>query len=335
MLQELTRQVMAGTSLSVEEADAGLETIFANGIPDAAIGSFLTALSIKGETPEEIAGFARAMRRHAVRIESRHTRIADTAGTGGGRETFNISTAAAFVIAAAGLPVAKHGNRAVTSRSGSADLLEALGARIDMPVETATRCLDELGFTFLFAPRYHPAMRRVAAIRRELGHRTVFNLLGPLTNPAGASHQIVGAFAPELTRVLAEALTLLESRRAWVVHSEDGLDELSITRPTRIVETEAGELALKWLDPLAFGFAPAPEATLAAGSPQASAALVRAVLDGKERGPARDVVVLNAAAALHVADFGEFGDCVSLAAETIDAGAAIVLLQRFVEASHA
>jgi anthranilate phosphoribosyltransferase len=335
MLQELTKQLMAGQPLTADQAEAGLETIFANGIPDAAIGSFLTALSIKGETAAEIAGFARAMRRHAVPIASRHKRIVDTAGTGGGRETFNISTAAAFVIAAAGLPVAKHGNRAVTSRSGSADVLEALGARIDMSPETAARCLDELGFTFLFAPLYHPAMKRVAAIRRELGHRTVFNLIGPLTNPAGATHQVVGAFSPALTRTLAEALGLLESRRAWVVHSEDGLDELSVSRPTRIVETGVDGLSLKWLDPQSFGIAPAAESTLSAGSPEASAELVRRVLSGAERGPARDVVLLNAAAALHVADEGDFSDCLARSATVIDSGAAISLLNRFVEASHA
>ena len=311
-----------------------MEAVFDDDLPDVAIASFLTALTIKGETPEEVAGFAKTMRRHAVRFEAHTDDMVDTAGTGGGAETFNISTTAAFVIAAAGLPVAKHGNRAVTSRSGSADLLTALGVRIDVSPEVTSECIREVGIGFMFAPMYHPAMKRVVGIRKELGHRTVFNMLGPLTNPAGAGYQIIGVYAPDLTERLAHALVALGCRRAWVVHSADGLDELSVTAPTRVSEVANGAVRSFEVDPAEFGFASASLAEIAGGTPEENAEITRGILDGATQGPKREIVLLNAAAALSVAGRGELKETLRLAAEAIDSGEAMKVMRRLVEVTN-
>ncbi|MDA2938056.1 anthranilate phosphoribosyltransferase [Acidobacteria bacterium AH-259-A15] len=332
MLKEFTRKLIEGHGLSETEAEESLELILSEETPDSAIASFLTALAIKGESSGEIAGFARVMRRQAVHVRANQSKLIDTAGTGGGADTFNISTAAAFVIAGAGVPVAKHGNRAMTSRCGSADVLEALGVRIENPPEVAERSLNEIGLAFMFAPIFHPAMKRVAQIRRELGHRTIFNLLGPLTNPASAPYQIIGVYSPDLTEKLAYALSALGCRRAWVVHSYDGLDELSIGSRVRVSDVKDLTVESFDLNPKDFGFEVSPASQFPGGTPEQNAKLIRSVLEGHSKGPARDVVVLNAAAALHVAAEGEFNEVIKKAEESLDSGAALDKLSQLVEA---
>ena len=332
MLQELTRELEGSRDLTQESAARALELILAEGTPDREIMAFLSALYSKGETPSEIAGFARIMRRHAVTLRCRHHDFIDTAGTGGGADTFNVSTAAAFVIAGAGLPVAKHGNRAATSRSGSADVLQALGVRVARSAEVARQSLDELGIAFLFAPLFHPAMKRVVRVRRQLPHRTIFNLLGPLTNPAGAPYQIIGVYAPELTRKLGQALAALGCRRAWVVHSRDGLDELSTAAPSWVTEVEEDRERSFEFDPAPHGFASWNPASVAGGSPEENGRLVRAILEGRRHGSPRDLVVLNAAAALHLAGEPDFRVALDRAGDSIDSGSAVKKLDQLVEA---
>ena len=332
MLQELTGELEASRDLPQESASRALELILAEGTPDREIMAFLSALYSKGETAAEIAGFARIMRRHAVRIQCRHDSFIDTAGTGGGADTFNVSTAAAFVIAGAGLAVAKHGNRAATSRSGSADALQALGVQVARSAEVARQSLDELGLAFLFAPLFHPAMKRVVQVRRQLPHRTIFNLLGPLTNPAGAPYQIIGVYAPELTRKLGQALAALGCRRAWVVHSRDGLDELSTAAPSRVTEVEEDRDRSFEFDPAPHGFAPWDPQAVAGGTPEDNARLIRRILEAEQHGTARDLVVLNAAAALHLAGEADFRVALDRAGESIDSGSAVKKLDQLIEA---
>ena len=331
MLKEFTRVVSEGEDLTEAQAEQSLELILAKETPDADIGTLLTALAIKGEGPAEIVGFARVMRRQAIPVRAKHARLIDTAGTGGGADTFNISTAAVFVIAGAGLPVAKHGNRALTSRCGSADVLDALGVRIERSLEAAEPSLNEIGLAFMFAPHFHPAMKRVAKIRRELGRRTIFNLLGPLTNPASAPYQLVGVYSPDLTEKLARALLGLGCQRAWVVHSHDGLDELSTGAPARISDARDGKVESFDLDPKDFGFEVSPIEQLAGGSAEENAGMIRGILEGQIQGPARDVVVLNAAAALHVAGAGDFKEAIEQARESLDSGAALEKLAQLIK----
>jgi anthranilate phosphoribosyltransferase len=332
MLQELTRTVLEGRHLSEQESEQALEMIISDRTSDAEIAAFLSALARKGETSDEVAGFARVMRRHAVRVRSAHPKVVDTAGTGGGLDTFNISTTAAFVIAGAGLPIAKHGNRAITSRCGSADLLTALGVNVNQPAEAAEESLNRFGVAFMFAPLFHPSMKRVAAIRRQLGHRTIFNLLGPLTNPASASLQIIGVYCPTLTEKLAQALGRLECEKAWVVHSQDGLDELSVGAPARVTEVSGEGVRTFELDPARFGVPRAELTSLRGGTPHENAALTMAILEGRVKGPARDVVTLNAAAALHLAGEREFTAAIGRAEEAIDSGAALDKLRQLADA---
>lgn len=334
MLPVLTSRLMQGESLSASEAESAMNWILAPETPDAAIASFLTALAMKGETAEEIAGFARIMRQHAVKVSSPHERLIDTAGTGGGASTFNVSTGAAFVIAGAGVPVAKHGNRAVTSRSGSADVLAELGLRIDRSPEVAERALNEIGLAFLFAPTFHPAMKRVAQIRRQLGHRTIFNLLGPLTNPAGAAFQVVGVYSLDLTETVAKALALLDCRRAWVVHSLDGMDEVAVLAPTRVSEVQGGQVRSFELPPQGGAPSQGELEIIAGATPSASADLIRGILQGTVRGLARELVVRNAAAALHVAGDGDLPEALQKAQEAVDSGAALKKLEELVEFYH-
>lgn len=320
MLKEFTPKLIAGQSLTEAEASQSLESILSDQTSDAAIASFLTALAMKGETPEEITGFARVMRKHAVPVVTKHAKVVDTAGTGGGVETFNISTTAAFVIAGAGLAVAKHGNRAVTSKCGSADVLAALGVKIDCTAEVVARCLNEVGIAFMFAPLFHPAMKRVAQIRRELGHRTIFNVLGPLTNPAGANYQIIGVYAPELTEKLAHALSSLGCKRAWVVHSYEGLDELcGRTKVSEVFDSSVRTFDLSCI-------------SLAITHSGAGAA--KEIIEGKLTGPERQVVLLNAAAAIHITEDISFDDALSRAAESLDSGAALKKLNQLIEATN-
>ena len=332
MLEEFTASVQAGRDLSESEAQRALELVLSEETPDAAIAALLTALATKGESSEEIIGFARIMRQQAIPIQSRQEKLIDTAGTGGGADTFNISTTAAFVIAGAGVPVAKHGNRALTSRCGSADVLVALGVSIECPPEVAQVALDSIGLAFMFAPLFPPAMKRVAQIRRELKHRTIFNMLGPLTNPASAPYQIIGVYSPDLTEKMAEAALGLGCRRTWVVHSYDGLDELSIGAKVKVSDARDGKVESFDLDPTELGFKESPASALSGGSAEHNAGIIRGILEGSLKGPARDVVVLNAAAALHVAGEGEFIETAKQAEESLDSGAAMEKLSRLIEA---
>jgi anthranilate phosphoribosyltransferase len=319
--------------LTEEEAAQAMRQIMEGNATPAQIGAFLTALHIKGETIDEITGCARIMREKATRIRAPYPNLIDTCGTGGdGSQSFNISTTAAFVVAGAGVPVAKHGNRAMSSRCGSADLLQALGVAIELSPERAEACLAEVGMTFLFAPLFHSAMKYALGPRREIGVRTIFNILGPLTNPAGAKQQILGVSRKELTEPMARVLGNLGSTRAFVVHGADGLDEITTTGETHITTLDAGKISSYTISPEQFGLRRTPMGAFVGGDAQDNAAISLAVLEGKQ-GPHRDVVLLNAAAALAVAGAAvDLKVGLELAAQAIDSGTALEklrLLQRF------
>ncbi len=333
----LTRAIDAaasGTHLTADHASAVLEEIMSGRAGEVQTAAFLIALRTKGETVAELVGLARTMRGLAAGVTASRPDLVDTAGTGGGPSTFNISTAAALVAAGAGCAVAKHGNRSATSRSGSADLLEALGVAIDLGPDQVAHCIDEIGFGFMFAPRHHAAMKHVVAVRQELAVRTIFNFLGPLTNPAGATRQLLGVSDPVYQEVIAEALIGLGCERAMVVRAVDGIDEISVAAETRVIEVRDGRTEEWFLRPDELGVPLAREAeVIAGGSPEENAATVTAVLSG-ERGPARDVVALNAAAAILVGGGADgLPGAIDLAGEAIDSGAAREVLARLVETS--
>ena len=320
----------SGRSLSQGQAEEVLSDIMAGNASEIQIAAFLIALRTKGETVEELAGLAQAMRSHAVRVEVSRDDLLDTAGTGGGRRTFNVSTTAALIAAGAGCAVAKHGNRSATGLSGSADVLEALGARIDLQPPAVAQCIEEVGFGFMFAPSHHQATRYVVPVRRELAVRTIFNFLGPLTNPAGATRQLIGVSDPAYLETIAGALGLLETRHAVIVSSDDGLDELSISSQTRVVEVVTGEVRHYSLAPEDVGLERGPAEAIPGGDPEQNADTARRIFAG-EPGPTRDLAVLNAGAAIYAgggANSLEQG--VRVAEETIDSGAAAALLERFV-----
>ncbi len=325
-----------GENLSRAEAAALLNALLDDAATDAQIAATLIALKLKGETVEELAGMAEAMRERAVRITSRHACFIDTAGTGSScAKTFNISTAAAFVIAGAGLPVAKHGNRAASSRCGSADVLSALGVNVSAPPEISERCLSEIGICFMFAPLFHRATARVASIRRALGAQTTFNLLGPLTNPARAPRQIIGVSSRDWVLPLANALALLGTERAWVVHGADGLDEVTLAAKTFVAEAGNGEVRTFEIEPEDFGVESAMLDHLRGGDAEDNAVIIRAILSAQRRDEARTLVVLNAAAALHVGGGAtDLRAGARLAEESIDSGAAIGKLNQLVEATN-
>lgn len=335
MVQELLRQVLAGRHLAEEEAAALMEEILAGRVTDAQLGAVLAALKLKGETAEEIAGFALVMRRLAPVVKSVHPRLLDTCGTGGdGANTFNISTAAALVLAGAGAKVAKHGNRSVSSRCGSADVLEALGVKVDLSPAALSACLDRVGIAFLYAPVLHQAMKRVAGPRRELGFRTVFNILGPLTNPAGVQAQVLGVYSPELVEVVARVLQRLGVARGFVVHGAGGLDEVSPLGATKICEIRDGWLRTYTLHVEDYGFTPARMEDLVGGGPAENAEIIRSVLRG-EPGPRRQAVLLNAALGLMAADLaGSLEEGLALAARSIDEGHAYAKLEELVAFSR-
>jgi anthranilate phosphoribosyltransferase len=334
-VDRLVSAVERGANLSLDEARGVIEQVVTGGVPEPLIERLLVALARKGETIDEVAGAAQALRGCMTRVRTSRTGVVDTCGTGGGAsKTFNISTTAAIVAAAAGAPVAKHGNRSVTSRTGSADVLAELGVNIDASVAQVEACLDELGVCFCFAPLAHPAMRHVSAVRKRLGTRTIFNVLGPLANPAGAEHQLLGAGLPELRPLLAGAIQRLGTRRTLVVSGEDGLGDVTIAGVTRVTEvTPAGKREFEWR-PEDFGVDRSGTAGLEVEGPAHSAAVIRKVLKGAH-GPARDIVVLNAAAALVAGGYAVTpADGSHLAAESIDTGAAADLLHRLAERSH-
>ena len=328
-LRSYTLRLMRGEDLGREEAAGLLDALLDEAATDAQIGAALVALAVKGETVEELAGMAAAMRGRATRISTRHGRFIDTAGTGSSAaKTFNVSTAAAFVIAGAGLPVAKHGSRAATSRSGSADVLSALGVNVSAPPCVMEKCLDEVGICFMFAPLYHRATARVAGVRRELGVHTTFNLLGPLSNPAGAPRQVVGVWHPALVEPLAQALGLLGSERAWVVHGRDGLDEVTLADKTIVAECRDGRVNAFEIGAEDFGLTAARLDGLRGGDAADNARIIQGVLSGERSDVARSLVLANAAAALVVGDAAhDLKEAVALAAASIDRGAAVGVLE--------
>jgi len=323
MIRDAIRTLVEGRHLDEDLAREALGVIMRGEATDAQIGAFLAALRLKGETVEEVTGLARAMRAAAIRVPTKREGLMDLCGTGGdGAGTFNISTAATFVVAGAGVPVAKHGNRAASSRCGGADVLDALGVSLDLAPAAVGAAIDAIGVGFLFARQLHPAMKHVARARTELGVRTVFNILGPLTNPAGAERQLLGVFDGGFADRMAQALRNLDAEAAWVVHGEDGLDEISLSAPTRVVELRDGGIRSFRVRPEDAGFGSAPREALAGGDAAANAATMRRLFDGA-RGPIRDVVVLNAAAALVIAGRAkDLRDGRAAAEAAIDSGAA-------------
>ena len=321
--------------LSVRGAAEAMGEIMDGGATPVQVAGLLAALATKGERASEIVGLATAMRRRATPLPRRWAPSIDLCGTGGDRAgTFNISSVASLVVAACGARVVKHGNRAASSECGSADLFEQLGVRLPPSPAHVCRCLEQTGITFLFAPLFHPSMRHAAPVRRELAIRTAFNLLGPLTNPAAPTHQLLGVSRPELTDLIAHALLDLGSERAWVVHGADGLDELSTTGYTKVSECRDQAVRTFYLHPSDFGLAVSPRGSLAGGKPAANAAIARDILDGRP-GPARDVVVLNAAAALLVAGLARtHRDAAGQAASAIDRGDARAVLERLASVSR-
>jgi anthranilate phosphoribosyltransferase len=336
MFAELLEKVARHEDLTEDEAAGAMREVMEGRAPAASLAALLASLVMKGERPAEIVGFARTMREHSVKLSVSPGEVFDTCGTGGDRSgTFNISSAAALVVAAAGVKVAKHGNRSVSSRCGSADIFEELGVNVAAAPSVVERTLHEANIAFFFAPTFHPSMKHAAQTRKELGIRTAFNLLGPLTNPAGARRQIVGVPRSELTELLARALMMLGSDRAWVVHGADGIDEISNTGYTKVSECRDGAVHTFYVHPADFGMSKASTTDLKGGDAARNAEIVRAVLAGSP-GPARDVVLLNAGAALFVAGRAStVRDGIDKASAAVDSGAAQATLDRMVGSSRA
>ena len=331
-MKNYIQKVIDGQNLTQAEMSEAFDAIMSGDATSAQIAGLIVALRIKGETIDEIAGGAESMRRHAVFVDTGVMDVVDTCGTGGdSSSSFNISTTAAFVVAGAAVPVAKHGNRAISSKCGSADLLAALGVNLDVDSDTVEDCIRDCGIGFMFAPSMHPAMKYAMPPRRELGVRTIFNMLGPLTNPAGAKGQIIGVFSPELTEPFAEVLKRLGSKRAFVVHGHDGMDEITTTTTTRVSELNNGKVTTYELDALDFIDEYADPADLAGDDVETNAAITRAVLSG-EKGPCRDIVCLNAAAAIVAGDkASDLSEGWIAAQESIDSGKAMKALEGLVE----
>lgn len=334
ILTEAIDRAASGEDLPADSAAAVLDEIMSGRVGEAQTAGFLIALRTKGETSSELAGLARAMRAHALPVNTGRDDLVDTAGTGGGTPTFNVSTTAAFVACGAGCAVAKHGNRSNTSKSGSADLLEALGARIELQPEAVAKLIDEVGFGFMFAPVYHAAMRYVVPTRKALAVRTAFNFLGPLTNPAAAGHQLIGVSDPAFQDVVARALAELGTQHSMVVHGMDRLDELSATHATRVTEIRGNEIEIHEVTPESLGLESVEPGQFSAGAPEENAATTRAVLSGAA-GPDRTLTIINAAAAIYVGEKAEALDrAVELAEHSIDTGAALAKLDEFVAKSN-
>ena len=332
MFRDNLNKIIQGNNLSETEMSQMITDIFSGEITDAQIGAFMAALATKGETFEELAGAAQAMRKKALRIQTSASTVIDTCGTGGdGLKTFNISTTTAFVVAGGGVTVAKHGNRSISSQCGSADLLEALGVKIDTDPEVVEEAVNEIGIGFLFAPVYHGAMKYAGKARMEVGIRSIFNMLGPLTNPAAANCQLLGVFAPELTEMFANALRLLGTKRAFAVHGHDGLDEISVCAPTRVSELKDGLINTYDINPEQYFGKLAEPDDLVGGEPSENVEITKKILSG-EKGPKRDVVVLNSAAALVVAGVAvDIKEGIGLAEDSIDNGAASKKVDELVE----
>lgn len=335
MIREALHKLLNKEDLSFEMTEAVMDEIMSGAATNAQIASFITALRMKGETIEEITACAAVMRKHGVRLKYDGD-LLDIVGTGGDQAyTFNISTVSSFVISAAGVPVAKHGNRSVSSKCGSADVLEALGVRIDIPVSRSEQILREIGLCFMFATRYHSSMKHASPVRKELGARTIFNILGPLSNPANANHQLLGVYDENLVEPLASVLSKLGLKKAMVVHGLDGLDEISLTTSSVVCEVNEGKLNSFFFDPRQFGFEYCKPEDLTGGGPEENADIARRILSG-EKGPRRDTVLLNSAVCLYMF-FNDvtLRECVRIAAEVIDSGRAMEQLSRFIELSNA
>lgn len=336
MLKPYIAKAIDRQDLSAAEAQEAMEIIMTGKATPAQVGGYLVALRMKGETVAEITGSARAMRSVVNQVPTNGNGgvLIDTAGTGGdGAHTINISTAAAFVIAGAGRKVAKHGNRGISSRCGSADVLEALGVNLNLTPQQVGDCIDEVGIGFMFAPKFHPAMKHAIGPRRELAQRTIFNVLGPLTNPAGATHQLIGVFDPELTHPLAEVLSELGSQAAYVVHGHSGLDELSTSGPNRISYLSKGQVTSYEFEARDLGLRPASHDDLRGGAPEENAGMLRAILSGQDDSPRRDVVLLNAAAAL-ATESGDLQSGLEAATYSLESGAAMHKMASLVTASQ-
>jgi anthranilate phosphoribosyltransferase len=331
MFRENLNKIVRGEDLNEEQMARMITEIFSGNITDSQVGAFMGALSTKGETFEELAGAAQAMRKKAVRIQTSAATVIDTCGTGGdGAQTFNISTTTAFVVAGCGVTVAKHGNRSISSKCGSADLLEVLGVNLNVDPEVVEEAVEEVGIGFMFAPLYHGAMKYAAKARKEVGIRSIFNMLGPLTNPAGANCQLIGVFAPELTEMFANTLKLLGVKRAFVVHGHDGLDEISVCAATRVSELKDGMISTYDITPEQFFGQEADSADMVGGDPEENAEITRSILNG-EKGPKRDVVLLNSSAALVAADMAkDFNEGIKIAEDSIDSGKAKLKLEELV-----
>lgn len=336
-IREAIAEVINFRHLTLEQAEAAMDDIMNGEASPAQIGCYLTALRMKGETVDEIAGSAKSMRGHVIPVHvalAEDEFLVDTVGTGGdGKHTFNISTTAAFVAAGAGMKVAKHGNRAASSKSGSADVLLALGGNLELAPEQVAQCVQEVGFGFLYAIHHHPAMRFAGPPRREIGQRTIFNILGPMTNPAGAAYQLIGVFDPDLTEPMAHVLKALGSQAAYVVHGADGLDELSTTGPNRVSRLHQGKVSTYLLDPAELGLAHGRLDDFIGGAPAENAQITRDILSGKDRGPRRDIVLLNTAVTLSVYD-DNLRAGLAGAIQSIDSGAALRTLEAWLEKTN-
>ena len=335
MIREAISKVVDGDDLSQEEAAATMSEIMSGNATDAQIASFITALRLKGETVDEITGCARIMREKVTKIKTRADLLVDTCGTGGdGAHTFNISTTAALVAAGAGLHIAKHGNRSVSSKSGSADVLKALGVNIEADVDTVAKCVDEVGIGFLFAPMFHPAMKYAIGPRREIGIRTIFNILGPLTNPAGAQVQVLGVYDAALTEPIARVLRNLGSKHVFVVHGSDGLDEITITGKTYVAEMVDGQVRSFTIDPEDFAMSKSDISSLMGGTAEENARITLSILKG-EKSPKRDIVLLNSAATIMASGkAANLIEGIPLAAESIDSGKALEKLELLKKVSN-
>lgn len=335
ILQDAVRKLASGADLTRDEASGAMQEIMSGEAPDGLVGGFLVGLRAKGETGREIAGCAEVLRRNAIRIATRHAYVVDTCGTGGdGSGTFNISTTSALIACGAGVPVAKHGNRAVSSSCGSADVLAALGVRIDLSPEKVTAVLDDVGITFLFAPLMHGAMKHVAKVRRELGTRTIFNILGPLANPAGSKRQVLGVFDRNLGKTMSEALLEMGSEHALVVHGSDGLDEFTVGGKSSVWELFRGEIRHYDVNALDLGLKERERSLLAGGDAATNAEIVKGILSGKDGAP-RDVSLLNAAAAILVSGKAKsLAEALPIARESVDSGRATLKLNQWIEASN-
>lgn len=332
MIKEAIAKLVRGIDLSQAEIESAMEEIMTGQALPTQIASFLTAMRMKGETIDEIAGAASIMRKHATKIKTKHAQLLDTCGTGGDEaHTFNVSTIAAFVVAGAGIPVAKHGNRSVSSKCGSADLLKAIGVNIDIEAEAVSKCIDEIGIGFLFAPLLHKAMQYAIGPRREIGIRTIFNILGPMTNPAGATHQLLGVYDGELVEPIAKALGKLGSKHALVVHGTDGLDEVTTTDETQVSELKDGKVKSFRISPTDFGIKKTNPESLKGGDYDYNIKITTDILNGKE-GPHYDIVILNAGCAIYAADAAEdIGEGIKLARKSLASKSALKKLEQLKE----